>query len=71
VVSATTAEAFPEAGPYRYVILDRNSKFRADVIQFSEINRPAAEAHKCPDTLAKTGSRNVGSEVATGSFSLM
>ena len=27
-------EAFPEAGPYRYVILDRDSKFDADVIQF-------------------------------------
>ena len=27
-------EAFPEAGPYRYVILDRDSKFDADVIAF-------------------------------------
>jgi putative transposase len=27
-------EAFPEAGPYRYVILDRDSKFEADVITF-------------------------------------
>ena len=27
-------EAFPEAGPYRYVILDRDSKFNTDVIQF-------------------------------------
>src|SRR5262249_46852563 len=27
-------EAFPEAGPYRYVILDRDSKFDADVIMF-------------------------------------
>ena len=27
-------EAFPEAGPYRYVILDRDSKFNADVIRF-------------------------------------
>ena len=27
-------EAFPEAGPYRYVILDRDSKFDADVITF-------------------------------------
>lgn len=25
-------EAFPDAGPYRYVILDRDSKFDADVI---------------------------------------
>ena len=27
-------EAFPETGPYRYVILERDSKFNADVIQF-------------------------------------
>jgi len=27
-------EAFPEASPYRYVILDRDSKFDADVITF-------------------------------------
>ena len=27
-------EAFPEAGPYRYVILDRDTKFDADVISF-------------------------------------
>ncbi len=27
-------EAFPEAGPYRYLILDRDSKFDADVISF-------------------------------------
>ena len=29
-------EAFPEAVPYRYVILDRDSKFDADVIRFLE-----------------------------------
>jgi hypothetical protein len=27
-------EAFPEASPYRYVILDRDSKFDAEVIAF-------------------------------------
>jgi transposase InsO family protein len=27
-------EAFPDAGPYRYVILDRDSKFDTDVITF-------------------------------------
>jgi putative transposase len=27
-------EAFPEAGPYRYVILDRDAKFGADVVAF-------------------------------------
>ena len=27
-------DTFPEAGPYRYLILDRDSKFDADVINF-------------------------------------
>jgi hypothetical protein len=27
-------EAFPEAGPYRYAILDHDSKFAADVVAF-------------------------------------
>jgi putative transposase len=27
-------EAFPEAGPYRYAIMDHDSKFDADVIAF-------------------------------------
>jgi hypothetical protein len=27
-------EAFPEAGPYRYVILDRDAKFDAEVVAF-------------------------------------
>src|SRR5262249_3767562 len=27
-------EAFPEAAPYRYVILDHDSKFDADVVKF-------------------------------------
>jgi len=29
-------EAFPEAGPYRYVILDRDAKFNSSVLQFLE-----------------------------------
>ena len=29
-------EAFPEAGPYRYVILDRDAKFDSNVLQFLE-----------------------------------
>ena len=29
-------ETCPEAGPYRYVILDRDSKFDADVVAFLE-----------------------------------
>ena len=27
-------ETFPEANPYRYVILDRDAKFNADVVDF-------------------------------------
>jgi len=27
-------EAFPEAGPYRYVVFDRDSKFDGDVVAF-------------------------------------
>ena len=30
-------ETFPEAGPYRYVILDRDSKFSAEVSNFLEV----------------------------------
>ena len=31
---AAAARGLPGAGPYRYVILDRDSKFNADVTQF-------------------------------------
>ena len=63
-------EAFPEAGPYRYVILDRDSKFNADVIQFLKSTglTPKRTSVQAP---GKTGSRNAGSEVAAGSFSIM
>jgi transposase InsO family protein len=42
-------EAFPETAPYRYVILDRDSKFDADVIKFLkatglELKRTSVEA---------------------------
>ena len=30
-------EAFPEAGPYRYAILDHDSKFNADMIAFMKV----------------------------------
>jgi hypothetical protein len=33
-VAQPLREALPEAGPYRYVILDRDSKFNATVIAF-------------------------------------
>jgi len=44
-------ETFPEASPYRYVVLDRNSKFDADVIAFSAASR--ADSVLAPDSLRK------------------
>jgi hypothetical protein len=46
-------EAFPEVGPYRYVILDRDSKFDATVITFSEGDGSETEADEHPIALAK------------------
>jgi hypothetical protein len=37
-------EAFPEAGPQHYVILDHDAKFNADVLGFPESNRSNAQA---------------------------
>ncbi len=37
-------EAFPEAGPYRYAILDHESKFDTDVIAFKEEPSSRADA---------------------------
>ena len=47
VPAAQPREAFPEAGPYRnviLVILDRDSKFDADVIAFQADEYPIALA---------------------------
>ena len=56
-------EAFPEAAPYRYVILDRDSKFDADVIKFL---KATAES---PCGRAQTGrKRRVGFIAAPGRF---
>ena len=43
-------EAFPEAVPYRYVILDRDSKFDADIISFLQATavKPKQTAHGRP-----------------------
>ena len=43
-------EAFPEAGPYRYVFLDRDSKFDADVIAFLKATglRPKRTSIRAP-----------------------
>jgi hypothetical protein len=43
-------ETFPEAVPYRYVILDRDSKFDADIISFLQATavKPKQTAHGRP-----------------------
>jgi hypothetical protein len=43
-------ETFPEAGPYGYVILDRDSKFDADVIAFLKVTdlKPAWTSVRAP-----------------------
>jgi putative transposase len=54
-------EAFPEAGPYRYVILDRDSKFDADVIAFLK-----ATGLKPKRTSFQAPWQNTGVERASG-----
>ena len=46
-------EAFPEAGPYRYVILDRDTKFDAEVISFLKSTGSEADADKRSSTVAE------------------
>jgi hypothetical protein len=63
-------EAFPEAGPYRYAIFDRDSKFEAELTAFLKATglnpkRTSVQA------LGRTASRNARSGVATARFSTM
>ena len=55
-------EPFPETGPYRYVILDRDSKFGADVITFLKATgvKPTRTGIRSP---WQNGTRNAGWEV--------
>jgi len=46
-------EAFPEACPYRYVILDRDTKFDAEAIAFFEGDGAAAQADERAVALAE------------------
>jgi transposase InsO family protein len=55
-------EAFPEALPYRYVILDRDSKFDADVIRFLK-----ASGLKAKRTSARSAWQNGVAERWVGS----
>jgi hypothetical protein len=53
-------EAFPEAGPYRYVILDRDAKFDATVVTFLKATGAETEADEHPIALAKWNRGKVG-----------
>jgi hypothetical protein len=58
-------EAFPEAGPYRHVILDRDSKFDVDVITFLKatgLKPKRTSIHR----LGKMEPQNAGWEVVAG-----
>jgi hypothetical protein len=56
-------EAFPEAGPYRYVILDPRFEIQCRCDGLLEGNRFGAEAHECSGTLAKWDRRAVGGKL--------
>ena len=49
--------------PYRYAILDRDSKFDADVIAFLEGDRSEAQANERPGALAKRGRGTMGGKL--------
>ena len=64
-------EAFPDACPYRYAILDRDSKFDAGVITFLKATglKPKIRlilhcwSHERPGALAKRGCGTLGGEL--------
>jgi hypothetical protein len=59
-------EAFPEAGPYRYVILDRDAKFDGEVVAFLKSNSSETQADRHPITLAKWHRGALGGKLSTG-----
>jgi hypothetical protein len=61
-------ETFPDAGPYRYVILDRDSKFDADVIGLKATGLKPKRTSVRPGKMAL---RNDGREAAAARFSTM
>ena len=63
-------EAFPEAGPYRYVILDHDSKFNGDVIAFLKATgfSRSGRVFRHPGRME---SQSVGSEAAAARSSTM
>jgi hypothetical protein len=56
-------EAFPEAASYRYVILDRDSKFDDEVDHTSESGGPATQTHQRPVALAEWLGGAVGGQL--------
>jgi hypothetical protein len=55
-------ETFPEAGPYRYVILDRDAKFDSAVITFLQSagltpKRRRVEHKPSPDAVVNSNAR--------------
>jgi putative transposase len=64
-VAQQLREAFPEASPYRYAILDPGSKFDADVIAFLKATGLLAK-HKCTVTLAKWACGTLGGSCSRG-----
>jgi hypothetical protein len=52
-VAQQLRETFPDAGPYRYVILDRGREVRRGCHRVPESHRSEAQTDKCPDGLAE------------------
>jgi hypothetical protein len=55
-----------EAAPHRYVILDRDAKFDAEVVTFFESYGPETQANQRSVSLAKRCGRTLGGELPRG-----
>jgi len=62
-------KAFPDTGPYRYAVLDRASKFDADVISFLKATRLKPK-RTCFQAPWQNGRRNGGREVTDESLTI-
>jgi hypothetical protein len=59
-------EAFPEAGPYRYVILDRDAKFDGEVVAFLQGTGLTPKRTSIRSPLAKWHRGALGGKLSTG-----
>jgi hypothetical protein len=59
-------EAFPDSTPYRYVILDRDTRFDAEVFERDALNWPKAQAHEPRIALAKRSGGTMGRKLPPG-----